>query len=419
MRAMSDMFGDLSRLLGNSNEWDSAAQIAASVANEGQTEVNVAPADRIEIEQIARAAEIRLEGAAEVNIPGGFTVEAINRTQWSRRFLDDHKPLLTGIADSLGGGLAAGFAELGDMDDPGGEGLSIPGMEGMGAVPPDMIRQMMKMMGPMLLQMMAGSTAGHLAARTLGHYELPLPRPVKTPSTMVLDNVDSFARDWELPVEGIRFWVLLSDGAHKSVLGIPHVAERINSLVRNYTESFATDPAVIDRQARELGLDDMMGPSMGDMDAVAQLAANPDAVLGAMQSDRQRAIIPELVALSAVVSGWVDHVLDKVGAPMISEYPAITEALRRRRVEAGPQTRFVERLFGLELSQAAFDRGASFIGGVIERSDESALKSIWSAPENLPTATELDAPGLWMARVGLESRDLPLGDIEIPDSPDF
>jgi putative hydrolase len=413
MAAMGAMFGDLSRLLSGSGDWESAAQIAAGVASEGRPEANVDPADRIQVEQLARAVEVQMDGVAGVSIPGGFNVEALNRSQWAKRFLDDHRSLLSGIADSLGGGLAAGFAELGDPDQ-----LSMPGMESMG-VPPEMLRQVMRMMGPMLLQMMAGSTAGHLAVRTLGHYELPLPRPVSAPSTMVLNNVDSFASDWELPVDGIRFWVLLSDAAHQSVLGIPHVADRITGLVGDYTSAFATDPEVIERQAGDLGLDEMIGDSMGDIESIQNLAGNPDAVLGAMQSDRQRAIIPELVAVSAVVGGWVDHILDKVGAPMIAEYPSITEALRRRRVEAGPQTRFVERLFGLELSQVAFDRGGAFINGVIDRADESALKRLWNEPENLPTATELDAPGLWMARVGIESRDLPMEDFEIPDAPNF
>ncbi len=413
MAAMGAMFSDLGRMLGGGGEWEAAAQIAAGVAGEGHPETNVDPADRIQIEQLARAVEVQMDGVARLSIPGGFSVEALNRAQWSKRFLDDHRSVLSGIADSLGGGLAAGFAELGDPQQ-----MSLPGMESMG-MPPELLQQVMRMMGPMLLQMMAGSTAGHLAVRALGHYELPLPRPSGEPSTMVLGNVDAFASDWELPVDGIRFWVLLSDAAHKSVLDIPHVAQRITNLVGDYTSSFATDPEVIERQAEALGIDQILGDSIGDMESIQNLAGNPDAVLGAMQSDRQRAIIPELVAVSAVIGGWVDHILDKVGAPMIAEYPSITEALRRRRVEAGPQTRFVERLFGLELSQDAFDRGSAFITGVIERADESALKQLWSEPQNLPTATELDAPGLWMARVGIESRDLPMEDFEIPDIPDF
>ena len=89
-------------------------------------------------------------------------------------------------------------------------------------MPPEaLIRQVMGMMGPMLLGMMAGSTAGHLAARAMGHYELPLPRPTDEPLTMVLANVDAFAEEWSLPQDGIRLWVCLSDVAHHQVLADP------------------------------------------------------------------------------------------------------------------------------------------------------------------------------------------------------
>jgi uncharacterized protein (DUF2342 family) len=118
----------------------------------------------------------------------------------------------------------------------------------------------------------------------------------------------------------------------------------------------------------------------------------------------------------------VDWVLDTIGARLIPDYGRVTEALRRRRVEAGPASRFVERLFGLELSQATFDRGGAFVDGVIARTGTDTLAQLWRDPEWLPTPAELDAPGLWLARVGIEATTLDmedLGDFEVPDFPDL
>ena len=56
----------------------------------------------------------------------------------------------------------------------------------------------------------------------------------------------------------------------------------------------------------------------------------------------------------------------------------LTEALRRRRVEAAEADRFVERLFGLELTQATYDRGAAFVAGVLERAGEDGLRRLWA-----------------------------------------
>ena len=142
---------------------------------------------------------------------------------------------------------------------------------------------------------------------------------------------------------------------------------------------------------QELGVPDLLGEGEPDMAALQRLASDPDMLLGAMQSDQQRQVMPQLAALVAIIEGYVDHVLDTIGGRLLPDYDRVTEALRRRRVEAGPQTRFVERLFGLELSQATFDRGADFVDGVVDRAGVDALalvvdhRSITCPPR--PTST--------------------------------
>jgi putative hydrolase len=124
-------------------------------------------------------------------------------------------------------------------------------------------------------------------------------------------------------------------------------------------------------------------------------------VLGAIRSPRHAEILPWLEALVAVLEGYVDHVMDQVGHGLVGSYGQITEAVRRRRVEASPQDRFVERLLGLELTQDRFDRGSAFVAGVVERAGPEGLERLWSSPETLPTPNEVDAPGLWLARIDL------------------
>ena len=52
--------------------------------------------------------------------------------------------------------------------------------------------------------------------------------------------------------------------------------------------------------------------------------------------------------LTAVV-GYVDHVVESVGSPLISSYERLMEAIRRRRAEASDGERFAARLLGLDL----------------------------------------------------------------------
>ena len=103
----------------------------------------------------------------------------------------------------------------------------------------------------------------------------------------------------------------------------------------------------------------------------------------------------------AVVVGVVDHVMDEVGSGLIGSYRQVTEALRRRRVTTSEADRFVEKVLGIDLTPAQVDRGAAFVAGVVEREGDDGLARLWLGPESLPTPAEVDAPGLWLARLDL------------------
>ena len=86
---------------------------------------------------------------------------------------------------------------------------------------------------------------------------------------------------------------------------------------------------------------------------------------------------------------------------MLSSYASLTEVFRRRRVTASGSDRFVEKLFGVEITSELVDRGHGFIAGVIERAGDEALMRLWNDEKSLPTPNELTAPGLWLARIDL------------------
>ena len=77
----------------------------------------------------------------------------------------------------------------------------------------------------------------------------------------------------------------------------------------------------------------------------------------------------------------------------------LTEALRRRRVESDPTDRFVEKLLGFNLTQEQYDRGRSFIEGIVTRAGDDALIRLWKNENTIPTPNEIDAAGLWLARI--------------------
>lgn len=376
------IFGDLARLFQQQGSmgWDAARQLALSIATGGEPEPNVDPLERIRIEQLARVAELQvgqITGLTTSVTGRGVTVTPVTRTQWAQRTLDDYRPMFEALSGSLGDTAPAPVDS--GSDDPFA-----------------WMAPLMQMLGPMMLGMTAGSMVGHLARRSFGQYDLPIPRPPSDELLLVVANLDEFGAEWSLPADDLRLWICLHEMAHHAVLGVPHVRARLDDLLGRYLSGFEPDAGGIEE--RFAGLD------LNDPSALARpeaLFGDPEVLLGAIQSDAQRAMLPQLEALVAAIVGYVDHVMDTVGTGLIGSYAMVTEALRRRRVEVNPSNRFVERLFGLELTQAQYDRGSAFVAGIVERAGADGLSRLWEAERTLPTPAEVDAPGLWLARIDL------------------
>ena len=129
--------------------------------------------------------------------------------------------------------------------------------------------------------------------------------------------------------------------------------------------------------------------------------SDPGALLGAMQSERQAPLLEELQRFVSVLEGYTDIVVTTLGERMVGAHGRVDEALRRHRLERGDATAFVDRLLGLELERAHYDRGAAFCQGVVERGGLDQLNRLWTDEKMTPTPAEVDAPGLWLARIDL------------------
>ena len=111
-----------------------------------------------------------------------------------------------------------------------------------------------------------------------------------------------------------------------------------------YAGAFSPDAGALEEK---LGDIDPADPS-----SFQRVLGDPEAMLGMIQSDEQRALLPRIAALTGVVEGYVDHVMDAVGRGLIGSYGRLSEAQRRRRVEDVAGTRYAGRLFGLDLTTA-------------------------------------------------------------------
>ena len=383
--SLGAFLGEIMKMLssGGGPSAGSARDLARSIATHGESEPNIDPQDRIRIEELVRVAELQVQSATQLAVArrGTLRVEVVNRSQWVDNTIEHYRPLLSTIAESISTTLPT--AEELSENDPMAQ----------------MMAGLQQMLESMLLTMTTGSMVGELARVAFGGFHLPLPRPADAQLTVLLPNIDRFGQEWSLDADDLRLWVCLHEAAYRAVLGVPHVSDRLSDLLQRHAGAFERDPEVLNEHLG--GFDLSAGP-----EALAELnktLGDPELILGAVRSPAQAALEPEITALVAAITGYVDHVMDQTGGSIIGSYDRVTEALRRRRTQADASDRLVGRLLGLELDQNQFDRGTAFVEGVIERAGTEGLDRLFDDPANLPTPPEVDAPGLWLARIDLPS----------------
>ncbi len=384
------MFGDLAKALAGQGplNWDAARQFAAIAANSREggggaesgaaiTDGNVEPSVRIALGELARIVELHVRDLSglETVFP---EVTPVSRGVWAQRALEAYRPLFTELATSLGRRPAQSEAD--EEADP------------LFA----MMSNLSQMMAPSMMGMAVGSMVGRLAARTFGQYDLPIPRTDRA-LMLVPANIDQFAVDWSLPIDEMRLWVLAQEMIGHTLFGFDRLCEQLSALVRRHVGAFRPDASAV---AEHLGsLESADGDPMATMQ---QLLSDPALLLGAVQSPEQLAMAPQLDAAIAAVVGSVDYLVDAVAARVIGgDALKIAEAVRRRRFEATPDDVFVNRLLGLQLTQEQVQRGKTFTAGVVDRVGEQGLLKLFDSDQPLPTPAELDAPGLWIARLEL------------------
>lgn len=375
------IFGDLAKAMSAQGplHWDVARQFASLTATEGVSEPNVDPLARVQFNDLARLAELHVQTHTGLDVNAGgppVQITTVTPGAWAQRTLEAYRPLFTELATSLSA-------------SPGDDAGEDPTMA--------MLAGLTRMVAPAMMGMAVGSMVGHLARRAFGQYDVPLPRPGTEATVLVVPaTIDGFADDWSIPRDEMRLWVLVQELTGHALLNVSHLRDVLTSLVRRHVGAFRPDPSGIAERLSSLDI-----TNVDSMAAIEKTLGDPAVLLGAMETAEQRALRPQLDSLLAVVVGFVDHTVDAVTHRVLSQGRQIGEAVRRRRVDSAPHDLFVQRLLGLHLDRALVERGRSFVTGVVERAGNEGLLPLVTDPDALPTPAEVDAPGLWLARIEL------------------
>ena len=360
-----------------------AGVIATSDPQTGQpgSEPAVDAAARDAFEQLVRAAQSMVATTTGISEALAVPMRTVNRQEWSIATTDGLATVFAALAGSLS-------QVPGDTGDDADEST---------AAEDAMFGMLMQQLMPVLLGVWAGSMVGQLSHLALGQYDLPLPLDGSPQLLFVNRNVEDFAREWELPLDEVRYAIVLREAVRGALRSVPWVRDRLIRLASEYVGAYEVQ---VDALEEQLGGIDFTNP-----EAMQSLGGFGDAgaLLGAMQSERQGPMLEELQRYVSVLEGYTDVVVETLGEKMVSTHGRIDEALRRHRLDRGNAASFVDRLLGLELDRQHYERGVAFSRGAVERAGIDGLNRLWEGESMVPTAAEFEAPGLWLARIELTS----------------
>jgi coenzyme F420 biosynthesis associated uncharacterized protein len=240
----------------------------------------------------------------------------------------------------------------------------------------------------------AGMVLAFLSSRVLGQYD-----PFGTAEgrlLLVAPNVVGAQQAMDVPADDFRMWVCLHECTHRlQFTAVPwlrdHFATEVGRLLSTLDASaagtFGRLPELI-RAARQ---------RLRGSDGVSSIG--PVALIELLQTPEQRIALDRIIALSTLLEGHADHVMDAVGPAVVPSVATIRSRFTARRRGGGVLDRLLRALLGVEAKVRQYAEGSSFTRHVVDRVGMAGFNTVWTSPQTLPSRAEITDPGAWLRRV--------------------
>lgn len=232
-----------------------------------------------------------------------------------------------------------------------------------------------------------GAVFGFVASKVLGQFDIA---PGGTPSLLlVAPNIVATERELQVDPTDFRLWVCLHEETHRvQLIGVPWLREHMIERTRGLMLDLVPDPDQLGERLQQAAraLPGMLREGGGGL---ADLVTTRE----------QRAKMADLTAVMSLMEGHADVVMDDVGPQVIPSVAEIRRKFTARRGGSGGVDRLLRRLLGLDAKMRQYRDGAIFVRAVTDKVGIDGFNEVWTSPETLPTAREIENPADWVARV--------------------
>jgi putative hydrolase len=228
-----------------------------------------------------------------------------------------------------------------------------------------------------------GQALGGLAGEVLSASDIGLPLGPDGTAALVPANVRAFADGLDVSAEDVLLYLALREAAHQRLFAhVPWLRAHLVAAVEDYGRGTTIDVSKIESSIQSID------PS------------NPEAIQQALEgglfepekTPAQQAALIRLETALALVEGWVDEVVGQATDTRMPDAAKMQEAVRRRRAAGGPAESAFAALVGLELRPRRLRDASALWGSLRSRKGQAARDAVWSHPDLLPTAADLDDP---------------------------
>jgi coenzyme F420 biosynthesis associated uncharacterized protein len=202
-------------------------------------------------------------------------------------------------------------------------------------------------------------------------------------------NLVGAVRDLDVDADSFGRWICAHELTHVfQFQGVPWLRDHLSGLLRRYVETLE----VRIQKGSAGGL-----PSLPEPGRLVE-AFREGGLAALVQNPEQRALMDEVQSAMSVVEGYSEHVMDVLAVELIPGHEKLRAAMDRRRNSRSAPQRIIERLLGFDVKLRQYEQGKKWADAVAAEAGIDGLNRVWSRPEALPSANELQNPGAWLRR---------------------
>lgn len=293
-----------------------------------------------------------------------MTTAAWSRAEWIEHTIGSWRELVEPVAEQTSKAL----------------GEAMP--EEIKAIAGPFVGMMAKAGGAMFGQQFGQGLAA-LSQEVLSSTDVGLPLGPDGTAALLPDAIRSYAAGLEISETDAFLYIALREAAtHRLYAHAGWLKPAIVRAILDVGSGTTVDIGAIESQ---LGSIDPMNPQ-----AIEELMSS--GLLEPQRSPAQEAALNRLETLLALAEGWVDDVVGEATRDKVPTIEKLAEATRRRRAAGGPAEQTFAALVGLELRPRRLRDAANLWAALRERDGTAARDEVWTHPDLMPSAEDLDDP---------------------------